>query len=562
MKKLGLLLMPLMAISFLANCNKTKQYTVTFDSNGGTPVPSQTVEENKCAVKPADPTREEDEHGIYSFDEWRLDGSHFEFDEPIVKDTTLKAEWNTARKYSVSVGTHKHLAFTTLDGSELSTVKAILGQDFKFKMALDNTSNDITYKLPSQLSIFVGGNKMPLIAKDVTITETIPSKEAEVTIAGNRITGDVEINGSAVQVNYYAISIFNYCVNINSDDFDPENPYAESNKDKAITFVQDGSYALPTIQDIYLEIDGNDWVCAEDSDSCSYDASNHKLTILANKVTSGLSIIVYSPTCNLLELFNWDEISDISKAGYASTLFEVGEEKTIKVNEIDQKVRIIGFDHDDLMNGECKAGITFEFVNLLSDKNGYSLATLWDTKRGADSNSNNFLNSDLRYALEKKPEYRKSGLHWYTKDSAEQSLIVDSVIDMLPNDLVNNLQVAKKYVATTRMHWTDYIIEHYDAKVFVLTYTEMTNTIDIRSRAEGHIYDYYRSHDDNASRIKHQVKWHEGANTTETDIVDLGYSAKSYAGYNNATDSYGGLYWLPSPYGDTTARSINDNGNF
>ena len=92
--------MPLMAISFLASCNKTKQYTVTFDSNGGSEVPSQKIDENKCATEPKSPTRNEDDIGTYSFHEWQLEGVAFDFNTPITKDITLKADWNITHKYS------------------------------------------------------------------------------------------------------------------------------------------------------------------------------------------------------------------------------------------------------------------------------------------------------------------------------------------------------------------------------------------------------------------------------------------------------------------------------
>ena len=66
-------------------------YTVTFESNGGSPVPEQTVKENETAEKPEDPTREG-----YSFNGWYLDESctvSFDFTTPITADVTLYAKW-------------------------------------------------------------------------------------------------------------------------------------------------------------------------------------------------------------------------------------------------------------------------------------------------------------------------------------------------------------------------------------------------------------------------------------------------------------------------------------
>ena len=65
-----------------------KTFTVTFDSNGGSAVVSQTVEEGAKAVKPANPTR-----SGYTFDGWYLDDKEYSFDTPVSSDITLTAKW-------------------------------------------------------------------------------------------------------------------------------------------------------------------------------------------------------------------------------------------------------------------------------------------------------------------------------------------------------------------------------------------------------------------------------------------------------------------------------------
>lgn len=551
--------MPLMAISFLASCNKTKQYTVTFDSNGGSEVPSQKIDENKCATEPKSPTRNEDDIGTYSFHEWQLEGVAFDFNTPITKDITLKADWNITHKYSVAVGTHSHLLFTTTDGKDLSSIKAIEGQDFTFKMNLVEESNATIYKLPTQLSIFIGDSKYPL-AKGVTITETVPNQEANVTIAANQITNNIKINGSATPINYYEIKIHNYNVKIDSSDYDPQNPYAEPNQDKVITFIQDEKYALPTSENIALQIDGKDWINPKDSGDCSYDENTHKLTINANKVNSNVTIVVGSPDYSLLENFSWDEINDCSVSGYAPALFKVGEEKTIEVNDIDQKVRIIDFNHDDLMEKEGKAGITFEFVNLLSDSDGYSLATLWDTRQGESTINYDYLKSDLRYALDGKGE--RNLVRWYKKGSTASSVSNEKVFDMLPYDLQDYIKPVKKLVGISKPWWRTYDTKDYEAKIFVLTRSEMTTSIAQHTIKEGTTYQYYIDHDNDSSRIKYQIKGIEGATSEPEMIYDLGYYAESYAGYNNPTNDNGGFYWLTSPctHRAHIACRVNDCG--
>lgn len=65
-----------------------KEHTVTFDSDGGTDVPAQKVQDGNTATKPADPTKEG-----HTFKGWYSEGNAFDFDTPITKDITLTAVW-------------------------------------------------------------------------------------------------------------------------------------------------------------------------------------------------------------------------------------------------------------------------------------------------------------------------------------------------------------------------------------------------------------------------------------------------------------------------------------
>lgn len=68
-------------------------YTVTFNSNGGTDVPSQVVEEGQTATEPTAPTK-----GTDPFEGWYSDAEltqAFVFTTPITADITLYAKWGT-----------------------------------------------------------------------------------------------------------------------------------------------------------------------------------------------------------------------------------------------------------------------------------------------------------------------------------------------------------------------------------------------------------------------------------------------------------------------------------
>ena len=63
-------------------------YTVTFNSNGGSSVPSQSVAAGAKATKPTDPTRDG-----YEFSGWYYDGSLWNFNNPVNRNIILYADW-------------------------------------------------------------------------------------------------------------------------------------------------------------------------------------------------------------------------------------------------------------------------------------------------------------------------------------------------------------------------------------------------------------------------------------------------------------------------------------
>ena len=86
--------------------NTTSTHTVTFDTDGGTPVYAQTVADKDKAKKPST-TR-----NGWTFDGWTLDGIPYDFDTPVTRDITLKATWvkNTTPTTTTKVGMSKTIA--------------------------------------------------------------------------------------------------------------------------------------------------------------------------------------------------------------------------------------------------------------------------------------------------------------------------------------------------------------------------------------------------------------------------------------------------------------------
>lgn len=72
------------------------RYTVTFDSNGGSAVASQTVEEGQAASQPGSPVR-----NGYRFNRWLLNGNAYNFGSPVNGNITLVASW-TQKSYTIT----------------------------------------------------------------------------------------------------------------------------------------------------------------------------------------------------------------------------------------------------------------------------------------------------------------------------------------------------------------------------------------------------------------------------------------------------------------------------
>ena len=73
--------------------NVKEIYIITFDSDGGSTIPTQEVEEGNKVNKPNNPTKEG-----YNFIEWRLNDVKYDFESVVNQDITLKAVWEEIPK--------------------------------------------------------------------------------------------------------------------------------------------------------------------------------------------------------------------------------------------------------------------------------------------------------------------------------------------------------------------------------------------------------------------------------------------------------------------------------
>ena len=94
MRKFKIGVLALIACLFLTGCGCSNkelvEFTVSFDSNGGTSVAEQIITKDEKVSEPSNPTKEG-----YTFDGWYLDDVKYDFSTPVTKDITLRAKWVT-----------------------------------------------------------------------------------------------------------------------------------------------------------------------------------------------------------------------------------------------------------------------------------------------------------------------------------------------------------------------------------------------------------------------------------------------------------------------------------
>ena len=315
MKKLGFVVMPLLAISFLASCNNGG------GGGGG--------------------------------------------DEPITHDVTI-------------IGEHDHLSFLTVTGEEFTNTKAIDKKDFEFKLkALEDKEISDEFIVPDVLDITIGGESITdyevyikeggaeanvVISADKITDDIKISGRADIK-NGYRyeaphlygVTADLgdgiytKTEGQGLEIEFIAASGGNLP--------NAENIYIELDNynGQKMWFSPAEGY----------------------SDICTYDASTAKLTIepgAEQYIKSNVVIIARASDYGLLENATWEQISQAAATGHAEDMYYLGEEKTVEIYGKNHKVRIIDFNRDTDAKGN-KLGITFEFANAI---NNYGQMSKWD----------------------------------------------------------------------------------------------------------------------------------------------------------------------------------------
>ncbi|MCQ2794755.1 MAG: DUF6273 domain-containing protein [Bacilli bacterium] len=206
-----------------------------------------------------------------------------------------------------------------------------------------------------------------------------------------------------------------------------------------------------------------------------------------------------------LEDCTWKEINEISMSGKAAETFKIGDTKTVKVNNKNHKVRIIGFNHDyselpddgSAPDSNKMLGITFEFANVITKNDGSPATTPWNQEDA------------------KNYDYRSSTLNTFLNND---------VLNMLPSsgdpnnpDLREVIKPVDKKVGVSTDEGSTYNAISFDGDahpypyLFPLAYDEITVEEETGVPSdEGNTYQYYKNYKYKKYRVKKTVGSEEG----------------------------------------------------
>jgi len=193
---------------------KVTKYTVTFNSEGGTKVSKQTIEEGKKATEPKSPTK-----NGYTFKGWYIGSTKYNFSNKVTKNITLTAKWeqvaekpstepeeekpNTQpeqpKEYTVKFDVDGKIVSTKTvkEGEKVSKPSAPTKDDYTFKYwTLNGVEYDFTKAVTGDITLKAEWKKNDVVETEVVTVSSIGTLEQVkiyVKLNGNRVAGTVDI---------------------------------------------------------------------------------------------------------------------------------------------------------------------------------------------------------------------------------------------------------------------------------------------------------------------------------------------------------------------------------
>ena len=173
---------------------------------------------------------------------------------------------------------------------------------------------------------------------------------------------------------------------------------------------------------------------------------------------------LYSTTLTFANA-SWDTINAIAQSGEASSVFSIGDTKSISINGTNYNIQIYDFDHDDLADGSGKAKMTLGLANCLSTT--YAM-------NNSNTNSGGWGSCAFRTTLQ------------------------NTILNQLPTELKSLIKTVKKKTSAGNQSTT---INTTNDTLFLFSEVEVFGSTTHSVAGEGTQYSIFTS---NSSRIKKQ----------------------------------------------------------
>lgn len=122
-------------------------HTVTFDSNGGSVVASQTINDGAKVTKPSDPT-----NGVHNFLGWYNGSVAFDFSTAVTSDLTLTAKWTNTVVVEDTVRYESAITYDALNNNYTYTGAVIMDMNAltfsNVKLSTKNNTTDVLTTYP------------------------------------------------------------------------------------------------------------------------------------------------------------------------------------------------------------------------------------------------------------------------------------------------------------------------------------------------------------------------------------------------------------------------------
>lgn len=220
------------------------------------------------------------------------------------------------------------------------------------------------------------------------------------------------------------------------------------------------------------------------------------------------AIAVFYLVMSELESLSWSQVATISKTGYASTTFHIGDEKTLTVNGVSYTAVIIGFDHDTPVDtstyGRDKVGITFQLKNCLNTT--YPM-------NSSNTNSGGWTSCEMRTST------------------------MATLLSQLASDLKNAIVKVKKLSSAGGRNNA---IDTTEDSLFLLSEVEIFGSTNDAYAGEGSQYEYYQSGNSRVKTVSGSAKiWWERSPRSSFTEGFCAVGINGGASTNDASDSCG-----------------------